>query len=229
MAHNYNSSIRIPLMTKHKKHTLAIVDDHLLFGSSLEKLINTFDEFTVQFMARNGVELQKELANQKTHPDIILLDHNMPVMNGYETVKWLTENHPKIKVLALSVEDNEKTILKMIREGAKGYFLKDIHPDELKEALLIVMEKGYYYSEQVTASMVNALHPNSENTIKLKENERTFLQLACSEMTYKEIADVMNLSPKTIDGYRQELFNKLRIKNRVGLVIYALKNNYIEL
>jgi len=217
-------------MIKQKKYTLAIVDDHLLFGSSLEKLINTFDEFTVQFMARNGVELQKELVNQNSMPDIILLDYNMPVMNGYETVKWLTQNHPKIKVLALSVEDNEKIILKMIREGAKGYFLKDIHPDELKEALLVVMDKGYYYSEQVTDSMVKALQPNSnDNPIKLKENELTFLQLACSEMTYKEIADIMNLSPKTIDGYRQELFNKLRIKNRVGLVIYALKNNFIEL
>jgi len=217
-------------MTDQNKHTLAIVDDHLLFGSSLEKLINSFDKFSVLFKARNGVELQKELGNQSTMPDIILLDYNMPVMNGYETVKWLTLNHPKIKVLALSVEDNEKIILKMIREGAKGYFLKDIHPDELKDALHIVMDKGYYYSEAVTTSMVKALHPNSDDApLKLKANELTFLQLACSEMTYKEIADIMNLSPKTIDGYRQELFNKLRVKNRVGLVIYALKKNLIEL
>jgi len=159
-----------------------------------------------------------------------LLDINMPVMNGFETIKWLTENHPEIKVLALSVEDNEQVILKMIREGAKGYFLKDIHPDELEEALQVVIDKGYYYSERVTSSMVNALHPrNNETVVKLKENELIFLRLACSEMTYKEVADVMNLSPKTIDGYRQELFNKLRIKNRVGLAIYALKNNLVEL
>ncbi|MEL6811900.1 MAG: response regulator transcription factor [Bacteroidota bacterium] len=217
-------------MSNPKKYTIGIVDDHLLFGSSLEKLINSFSEFSVLFKARNGVELQKELEQQKSLPDIVLLDINMPVMNGFETVKWLSENHPAIKVLALSVEDNEKTILKMIREGAKGYFLKDIHPDELKQALLVVMDKGYYYSEKVTSTMVNALNPSSkEANIQLKENELTFLQLACSEMTYKEIADVMNLSPKTIDGYRQELFNKLRIKNRVGLVIYALKNNFIEL
>lgn len=112
----------------------------------------------------------------------------------------------------------------------KGFFLKDIHPDELEEALQVVIDKGYYYSERVTSSMVNALHPrNNETVVKLKENELTFLQLACSEMTYKEVADVMNLSPKTIDGYRQELFNKLLIKNRVGLVIYALKNNLVEL
>lgn len=217
-------------MSNQKKHTLAIVDDHLLFGSSLEKLINTFDQFRVLFKARNGVELQEKLVDQKSMPEIILLDINMPVMNGFETVKWLTENYPNIKVLALSVEDNEQVILKMIREGAKGYFLKDIHPDELREALLIVIDKGYYYSDRVTSSMVNALHPNNqETTVKLKENELTFLRLACTEMTYKEVADVMNLSPKTIDGYRQELFNKLRIKNRVGLVIYALKNNLVKL
>ncbi len=218
------------MMSNQKTHTLAIVDDHLLFGSSLEKLIDTFDRFTVLFKARNGVELQEKLAVQRSMPEIILLDINMPVMNGFETIKWLTENHPEIKVLALSVEDNEQVILKMIREGAKGYFLKDIHPDELEEALQVVIDKGYYYSERVTSSMVNALHPrNNETVVKLKENELIFLRLACSEMTYKEVADVMNLSPKTIDGYRQELFNKLRIKNRVGLVIYALKNNLVEL
>ncbi|MDC8004663.1 response regulator transcription factor [Aureisphaera galaxeae] len=217
-------------MSNSKKHTLAIVDDHLLFASSLEKLINTFPEFQVLFKARHGLEMQNELKGNDTIPDLILLDINMPVMNGFETVAWLTENHPKVKVLALSVEDNEGIILKMIRGGAKGYFLKDIHPDDLKFALLEVMEKGYYYSERVTSTMVNALQPGAkEPTVKLRENELTFLQLACSEMTYKEIADVMHLSPKTIDGYRQELFNKLGIKNRVGLVIYALKNHLIEL
>ncbi len=217
-------------MTNAHKHTIAIVDDHLLFASSLEKLIHSFPEFEVLFKARNGVELQRELKAGDHVPDIILLDLNMPVMNGQETLSWLTEIHPGIKVLVLSMEDDERTILKMIREGAKGYFLKDIHPNDLKEALLEVMDKGYYYSAKVTSTMVHALQPGSKSQpLNLKENERTFLQLACSEMTYKEIADVMNLSPKTIDGYRQELFNKLNIKNRVGLVIYALKNNIIEI
>ncbi len=217
-------------MSNSKNYTLAIVDDHLLFASSLEKLINTFPEFQVLFKARHGQEMQKELEKCGKLPDLILLDINMPVMNGFETVEWLTANHPKTKVLALSVEDNEGIILKMIRGGAKGYFLKDIHPDDLKFALLEVMDKGYYYSERVTSTMVNALQPGGkEPMVKLRENELRFLQLACSEMTYKEVADVMNLSPKTIDGYRQELFNKLGIKNRVGLVIYALKNHLIEL
>ncbi|NND62264.1 MAG: response regulator transcription factor [Flavobacteriaceae bacterium] len=217
-------------MTNQTKHKIAIVDDHLLFASSLEKLIHSFPDFQVILKARNGLELQREIENTKSKPDIILLDLNMPVMDGKETLEWLTETHPQIRVLVLSMEDDERTILKMIRGGAKGYFLKDIHPNDLKEALIEVMDKGYYYSEKVTSTMVHALQPGSnQEPLALKENERTFLQLACSEMTYKEIADVMNLSPKTIDGYRQELFNKLNIKNRVGLVIYALKNNITEI
>lgn len=217
-------------MPNQKQHRIAIVDDHLLFASSLEKLVGGFSEFKVVFKARNGAELQKQLEDTDLMPELILLDLNMPVMDGYETLLWLNESHPKIKVLVLSMEDDEATILKMIRNGAKGYFLKDIHPNDLKTALLEVIDKGYYYSEKVTSTMVNALNPNKEgHPVELKENERTFLQLACSEMTYKEIADVMNLSPKTIDGYRQELFNKLHIKNRVGLVIYGLKHDIIEL
>lgn len=211
-------------------YTVAIVDDHLLLAGSLEKLINTFEGFSVLFQARNGLELQNKLKGVKKDPDIILLDINMPVMDGFETVAWLTENRPKIKVLALSMEDDEEVILKMLRGGAKGYLLKDIHPDKLEESLREVIDKGYYHSEKVAATLLHSIQPsNKEEKITFKENEITFLKLACSEMTYKEIADVMNLSPKTIDGYRQELFNKLHIKNRVGLVIYALKNNITQI
>ena len=138
---------------------------------------------------------------------------------------WLTENYPDINVLALSMEDDDEVILKMLCNGAKGYLLKDIHPNKLKEALFEVMDKGYYHSEKVAVTLLHSLNNNKKETPVFKENEITFMKLACSEMTYKEIADKMHLSPKTIDGYRQELFNKLEIKNRVGLVLYALKND----
>ncbi|MCW5520575.1 response regulator transcription factor [Aureitalea sp. L0-47] len=215
---------------KQRLHTVAIVDDHLLLSGSLEKLINSFDGFKVLFHASNGKELQHKLKANGVAPDIVLLDINMPVMDGFETAAWLNENYPQIKFLALSMEDDEKVILKMLQNGAKGYLLKDIHPDKLKIALSEVMDRGYYHSEKVAATLLHSIQPsNKEVEVKFKENELTFMQLACSEMTYKEIADVMNLSPKTIDGYRQELFNRLHIKNRVGLVIYALKNNIIEI
>ncbi|PKA84423.1 LuxR family two component transcriptional regulator [Ulvibacter sp. MAR_2010_11] len=213
-----------------KEHTIAIVDDHLLFAGSLEKLIDSFDGFKVLYHVKNGVELQQKIKSNSQLPDIVLLDINMPVMDGFETVEWLTENQPSIMVLALSMDDDERTILKMLRRGAKGYLLKDIHPDNLQEALHEVMEKGYYHSEKVANTLLHSLQPGLlNNELVLKENEITFLQLACSEMTYKEIAGIMNLSPKTIDGYRQDLFQKLSVKNRVGLVIYALKNNIISI
>ena len=211
-------------------HSVAIVDDHLLFAGSLENLINSFTDFKVLFHAKNGMDLQSKLKSATQKPDIILLDINMPVMDGFETAEWLTKNHPSIKILALSMEDEERVILKMLRNGVKGYLLKDIHPDNLKKALLEVMDKGYFHSDKVAETLLNSLH-SDENSLELnfKDNELTFLQLACSEMTYKEIAEIMSLSPKTIDGYRQDLFNRLNIKNRVGLVIFALKNNLIKL
>ncbi len=212
------------------EHTIAIVDDHLLFAGSLEQLIHTFPGYSVILKARNGKELQQQLNMDRPLPEIVLLDINMPVMDGFDTVDWLTETHPEIKVLALSMEDDEEVILKMLRRGAKGYLLKDIHPDKLHEALDEVIKKGFYHSDKVAATLLHSLHPKpEEEELTFKENELTFLQLACSEMTYKEIAEKMNLSPKTIDGYRQDLFNKLHIKNRVGLVIYALKNNLISI
>jgi DNA-binding NarL/FixJ family response regulator len=213
-------------MTNSPDIKIAIVDDHLLFASSLAKLIQTFSGYSVVFHAKNGLDLQEQLEAVDSNPDIILLDINMPVMNGHETIIWLTENHPNIKVLALSMDDNEDVILKMLRNGAKGYLLKDIHPEKLKEAMSEVLQRGYYHSEKVSAALLNSIgNDGKEDVPVFKENQSIFMKLACSEMTYKEIADIMCLSPKTIDGYRQELFNKLEIKNRVGLVLYALKNN----
>ena len=211
-------------------HKIVLVDDHLLLAGSLEQLISSFDGFEVLYHASNGKELQQKLKLQGPKPDVILLDINMPVMDGFETAEWLTEEHPEIKILALSMEDDEKVILKMLQKGAKGYLLKDIHPDKLKIALQEVIDKGYYHSEKVATTLLHSIQPSyQKEEMKFKENELIFLQLACSEMTYKEIADVMHLSPKTIDGYRQELFNRLNIKNRVGLVIYALKNDLIKI
>ncbi|MFT7628683.1 MAG: DNA-binding NarL/FixJ family response regulator, partial [Ulvibacter sp.] len=195
-------------MTNSPDIKIAIVDDHLLFASSLAKLIQTFSGYKVVFHAKNGLDLQNQLKTVDSHPDIILLDINMPVMDGHETIVWLTEHHPEIKVLALSMDDNEEVILKMLRNGAKGYLLKDIHPEKLKEAMSEVLQRGYYHSEKVSMALLNSIGVDGKDDLPVfKENQIKFMKLACSEMTYKEIADVMCLSPKTIDGYRQDLFN----------------------
>ncbi len=217
-------------MSKSPKVNLVIVDDHLLFAESLQKLLHSFSGFNVLYHALNGVDLQEKIKQEDQLPEIILLDINMPVMNGHETAAWLTENYPDVKVLALSMDDDEDVILKMLCNGAKGYLLKDIHPEKLKEAIHEVIDKGYYHSEKVAAALLHSLHSvDKKEAPVFRENELIFMKLACSEKTYKEIADEMHLSPKTIDGYRQELFNKLEIKNRVGLVLYALKNGIMML
>jgi len=215
---------------KTNQYNIVIIDDHLLFAGSLEKLVNSFSEFNVLFLAKNGIDFQEKLKNAILKPDVILLDINMPVMDGFETATWLSENLKEVKILALSMDDEEETILRMLRCGANGYLLKDIHPDILYESLIEVMNKGYYHSEKVAATLLNSLNPKEKKTdTKLKDNERIFIAYACTEMTYKEIAVEMNLSPKTIDGYRHDLFCRLNIKNRVGLVIYALKHGLYKI
>ena len=212
---------------------VALADDHILLRNGLAGLINGFDDYTVLFEASNGQDLINTL-DKNNLPDLVLLDINMPVKDGFETSLWLKQNHPDIKVLALSMYDNEPSIIKMLRNGAKGYLLKDTAPREFKAALDAVMNKGFYYSEMVTGKLIHAVNNMDEpqqqkNPFnKLSEKETEFLKLACTEMTYKEIADKMFLSPRTIDGYRDALFEKLNVKTRVGLVMYAIKTGLVQ-
>jgi len=208
------------------KIKITIVDDHLLFSQSLSYLIGTFKEFSVIGNFNNGKEFINSFATGNDNPDIVLLDVNMPIMDGIETMKWIKANHPELKVLALSVNDDETTVMKMITNGAKGYLLKDTHPKTFREAMLEVHQKGFYYSEMVSGFLISKFG-NNENKVVLKEREVEFIKLACTEKTYKEIADGMCLSPKTIDGYRENLFQKLEIKTRIGLVLYAIKNKIV--
>jgi len=209
-----------------KIYNVIIVDDHLLLSQALATMVNSFTQFHVIEIASNGVNLKEKLDVGNIQPDIILMDVNMPIMNGIETTKWLKENMPEIKVLALSVEDHDDTILKMIKAGAKGYVLKDSEKSILEKALLDVIENDFYHSKQVTEIFLNNVNGKKEKNVVLKDREIEFMKLACTEMTYKEIAEIMHLSPKTIDGYRDNLFSKLGIKNRIGLVTYAIKHKY---
>lgn len=212
---------------------VALADDHILLRNGLAGLINGFDGYTVLFEANNGQDLMNSLDTNNL-PDLVLLDINMPLRDGFETALWLKQNHPDIKVLALSMYDNEPSIIKMLRNGAKGYLLKDTAPKEFKTALDAVMSKGFYYSEMVTGKLIHAVNNMDEpqqqknSFSKLNEKETEFLKLACTEMTYKEIADKMFLSPRTIDGYRDALFEKLNVKTRVGLVMYAIKTGLVQ-
>lgn len=210
------------------KKTVCIVDDHILLSQAIAGLINTFDQYEVVGIFKNGSEYIKQLEERQILPDVTLMDINMPILNGEETTLFLNKKYPSIKILALSVEADENSILKMLRAGAKGYLLKDTEKNELKLALDEVMEHGFYHNKNVSDVLVNSLK-ESPHVVKLKPREIDFLKLACTEMTYKEIANEMKLSPKTIDGYRNSLFEKLEVKNRVGLVVYAIKNNIYQI
>lgn len=214
-----------------KKIQVAIADDHSLLRNALAKLIGTFEGYTVIFEADNGKDLRNKIM-QHVVPDIVLLDVNMPEMDGFETTQWLHKNYPHIRILALSMLSDEKTIIKMFRLGAKGYLLKNTDPSELKQALDSIVDKNVYLSEYVSGKLVMGLHQEAEPTAKevvLQEKEREFLRWVCSELSYKDIAEKMFLSPRTIDDYRQSLFNKLKVHSRVGLVMYAIKNGIVEI
>ncbi|MDX6745209.1 response regulator transcription factor [Polaribacter sp. PL03] len=206
-------------------YSVVIVDDHTLLSQAIAAMVNTFPKFKVLYTCKNGQELiDKFSASAKYIPDLVLMDINMPIMNGIETTEWITENHENVHVMALSVEDEDTTILNMLKVGAIGYLLKDTEKSVLEKALIEIAENGFYHTKSVTNLLMKSLSGNEVEEIHLKDREITFMKHACSELTYKEVADKMCLSPKTIDGYRDVLFTKLNVKNRVGLVMYAIKN-----
>jgi len=212
------------------KIDIIIVDDHVLFSQALNSLISKIEEFNVIKVLNDGKEVVDYFSNNNQVPDVILMDIQMPIMNGIEATNWLKINHPSFKVLALSMECEEATILAMLHAGAKGYLLKDIHPTVLKHAINEVHANGFYYTENVTSTLLNSHKSDSQkNNIVLKERELEFLKLTCSEMTYKQIAEKMFLSPKTVENYREALFEKLEAKTRIGLVLYAIKNKIVIL
>lgn len=214
-----------------KKIQVVVVDDHTLLRNALAKLIDSFDGFSVFFEAENGEELKAKLKN-KLIPDIILLDVNMPGMNGFETAEWLFANYPQIKVLALSMFSDENTIIRMLKLGAKGYIMKTAEPEELHLALKSVMQKNFYLSEYITGKIVGGLNRNMDqpdDQVMLTDKELEFLKLTCSELSYKEIAERMFVSPRRVEDYRNALFEKLKIRSRVGLVMYAIKKGIFEI
>lgn len=206
---------------------IALVDDHRLFRSGLVSLINSFSGYQIMFEAANGDELQRKIS-PKFKPDIILLDINMPVMDGIDTAQWLRSNHPEVCIIILSMFEDAEKVLIMVKLGVKGYLLKDAEPHEFEQALKKVSSGELYYPEFVTRHLVNNFNRNAD-PVKLNTRELEFLKLAGTELTYKEIADQMCISARTVDGYRDQLFEKLQIKSRVGLVLYAIKNNLVKL
>jgi DNA-binding NarL/FixJ family response regulator len=212
------------------KTTIGLVDDHQLFLKSLRLMLESFKVYEVVVEALNGEDLKQKLKNSNAIPDVMLIDVNMPVMDGIATSKWLTEHYPAMKLIALSMNDTDTAIIDMIKAGCCAYLLKDTHPNELEKALLEVVAKGYYNAD---ASNINfrrlLLKSNEPPSVVLTEKEKQFLHYACSELTYKQVAAEMNLSERTIDGYRESLFQKFHVQSRVGLCLEALRKGFAKL
>jgi DNA-binding NarL/FixJ family response regulator len=214
-----------------KRINIALVDDHILIRNALATLINSFDDCHVLHESGDGTELVDRLKGG-SKPDIILLDLNMPQMDGYDTAFFLREKYPDIKVMMLTMYDSELILIRLLQAGVKGFLKKDIHPQELKFALQSVMDAGYYYSTRTAGKLANLFRGEKKDANRLQQSVLTdqeveFLKLACSDMTYKEVAQMMGLTPRTVDVLRDTLFIKLDVKSRVGLAMVALKNGVV--
>lgn len=216
------------------KYSVVIVDDHMLIAKAISSIVNGFENYEVLYEAENGSVLGKKFKIRENIPDIVLLDISMPVMDGFETAAWLKENYPDILVMALSVQDNDESLLKMVKNGAKGYLHKNVHPTELQTGLDKLTANGIYFPDWATSKFLLNLSGDAKMLKKnllndITDREREFLTYVCTEMTYKEIAERMICSPRTIEGYRDALFEKLDVHTRVGLALFAVKNNIYKI
>ncbi|MFM8744451.1 MAG: response regulator [Cytophagales bacterium] len=217
------------MTTPSNKIRVGIVDDHQLFTKSLTMLINSFLRFQVVLEASNGKDLQKKLNSMSPLPQILLIDVNMPLMNGLATAEWVAKAYPSLKMVALSMNDEEETIIQMFRAGCSAYLFKDIEPTELERALDEVHAIGYFNPGSHSADyeeIKEATEKNHHPDFSVRERE--FLKLCCSELTYKEISQRMAISQNTVDSYRETMFKKLKVNSRTAMVLKALRKKLIK-
>lgn len=205
---------------------IAIADDHTIVRKGFKDIITAFGNCNVIHEADNGEELLKKIGTNV--PDICILDINMPVKNGYDTIIELKKNYPDIKVLVLTMYNSEYAILKMLRGGACGYLLKSCHPNDLKTAINSIYNNGYYHTESVTGRVFRSLESERNAMSKISDRETHFLELCCKDLNYKEMADIMHCSPRTVEGYRDSLFVKLKARSRTALAVCAIQTGMVS-
>lgn len=217
---------------QNKKITVAMADDHILLRNALASLINNSETCSVSLETSNGRELVEKI-NSSNKPDVVILDLNMPHMDGYETAAYLQKNFPDIKILMLTMFDSELALIRLLKLGVKGFMKKDIHPNELMNAIHSVYENDFYYSPQTSSKLAGLFRHEEQkpflDKILLSELEIEFLKMVCTEMTYKEIAGKLNMNPRAIDGMRDNLFTRLDVKSRVGLAMYSIRQGVVAI
>ena len=204
-----------------------IVDDHILIAEALATMINTIPNFDILYVCSNGKDLIERFKQPRNIPDLVVLDVQMPVMDGYEVAEWLTANHPGILILALSMQDDDDKIIRMIRSGAKGYLQKSVQQKDLAHALTTVVKEGIYYDPRVSRALSNDYLKKEVLQRELSEKEKELLSHICTDLTYKEIAANLFLSPRTVESHANSIMEKLNVRNRIVLVLLASKKGWI--
>lgn len=209
---------------------IILVDDHALFRSGLRILLDNLEEYTISGEAANGLEFLNLL--EKQQPDLVLLDIDMPVMDGIEAARRALAKYPDLKIITLSMYGEEDYYYKMVDAGVKGFLLKNSDINEVKTALKTVLEGGSYFSSELLQTLVNSLRSITQHHEKqnvLSERETEILILICQGYSNQEIADQLFISKRTVDKHRANILEKSESKNTAQLVMYAIKNQLVEI
>jgi DNA-binding NarL/FixJ family response regulator len=212
--------------------TIAIADDYKIFRDGLKLCFSSDKNLQVLFETDNGEELIEALKTQQ--PDIIIMDINMPLLDGMEATKIVRKKYDKIKILVITMYDNDKFIINLMENGAHGYLLKNAEPKEIIKAIYAVCENGYYFNDLVNKALLkklvmkNNLKPSFNHNIELTEREQEVLKMICEEKTAVEIGKEIFLSPRSVEGIRTRLIEKVGVRNTAGLVMFAVKNGLAD-
>lgn len=213
---------------------VAIADDHKIFRSGVINTLIPYENIRFVFEADDGLHLLQIMETQQ--PDVILMDLKMPNMDGIEATIKVKEKYPDVKIIILTMYEDDNFIVHLVENGANAYLLKNAEPEEIYEAICTTFEKGFYFNDNVNLALLKkVLHKNKQqfkptlkNEIQLNDREQEVLKLICNELTTQEISEQIFLSPRTVEGIRQKLLEKINVKNSVGLVLYAFRNGLIE-
>jgi len=218
---------------KEQKITVALADDHCLFRQGLRLVLNNYEELEVIYEASNGKELIEKLVNGE--PDVIFMDINMPIMDGLKTTKKLRQHFPQIKIIVLTMHNEKRFVIEMIKHGANGYLFKNAAPEELYTSIKHSVQHGFYFNDFMTKAMYKSW-ANKNGTAKLLASSKNLssrdlqvLRLICKQYKTNEIAEYLSLRPRAVDHYRHRLLTKLGVRNTAGLVIYAIEHGLVNL
>ncbi|WP_121354236.1 response regulator transcription factor [Flavisolibacter nicotianae] len=211
---------------------VAIADDHKIFRKGVILSLRPYNNIKFVLEAENGDELLAGLP--EAQPDVILMDLRMPQKDGIETTKIVSKQFPNIFVLVLSMYEDERFVSHLMENGANGYLLKNAEPQEIRKAIMDVFEKGYYLNNFVNRILIKKAHakqktiPSLNSEITISDKEREVLRFICMEFTAQEIAQKMDISPRTVEAIKDRLMERFGSKNTAGLVFFAVKNNLVD-